>query len=242
MTGHKYKIHWGITGLDWDTMTIDPSERWQATDNSIYFVHNFTDVRMMIDVNLGGKDVNAYAVPDPKDIGWVGKELTEDQLKVKSLTTNVIPPLEADYKSGQSIIFPKDEIREFHWIVNDVGTKRGAAKSTKRLKFDIHRCIGACFIPDPDAKPEAKKRYWSKPESWDYEDKKKGISIKGKVPVEGESFVIQTEWNMELDIPNPPPFNKIEVNGILRVKNSMDFHLQVKKLLIRGGEFGVGNA
>lgn len=64
----------------------------------------------------------------------------------------------------------------------------------------------------------------------------------GKVPVEGESFVIQTEWNMELDIPDPPKFNKIEVNGILRVKNTMDFHLQVKKLLIRGGEFGVGNS
>jgi len=203
-------------------MTIDPSERWQATDNSIYFVHNFTDVRAMIDVNLAGKDVNAY--------------------DADSKTTNVIPPLEADYKSGQSILYPEDEVREFHWIVNDVGTKRGAAKSTKRLKFDIHRCIGPCFVPTSGGVTEAKVRYWSKPESWDYENKELGISIKGKVPVEGESFVIQKEWNMQLDIKDPPPFNKIEVNGILRVKNDMDFHLQVKKLLIIGGEFGVGTA
>jgi hypothetical protein len=28
VTGHKYKIHWGQTGLDYDQMTVDPSERW----------------------------------------------------------------------------------------------------------------------------------------------------------------------------------------------------------------------
>jgi hypothetical protein len=130
----------------------------------------------MIDVNLAGKDVNAY----DKD----------------SKTTNIIPPLEADYKSGQSILYPEDEVREFHWIVNDVGTKRGPNKSTKRLKFDIHRCIGPCFTPIAEGETEAKVRYWSKRESWDYENKELGISIKGKVPVEGESFVIQKEWNM----------------------------------------------
>lgn len=206
-------------------MTLDPSERWEPTDKSIYFVHNFTDVRATIDVKLGGLMVNEYAGEG------------EDKK-----TTNVIPALEADYKSGQSILYPEDEVREFHWIVNDVGTRRGPATSTKRLRFDIHRCFGACFVPTAEGETEAKVRYWSKPESWDYENTELGISIKGKVPEAGESFVIQKEWNMQLDVADPPAFDKIEVNGILRVKNTMDFHLQVKKLLIRGGEFRVGSA
>ena len=45
VTGHKYKIHFGMTGLDYEELTIDASERWEDEDKSIYLVHNWTDVR-----------------------------------------------------------------------------------------------------------------------------------------------------------------------------------------------------
>jgi len=53
VTGHKYKIHFGMTGLDYEELTIDASERWEDWDKSIYFVHNWTDVRMAIDFKVG---------------------------------------------------------------------------------------------------------------------------------------------------------------------------------------------
>lgn len=28
VTGHKYKVHWANTGVDFDRMQIDQSERW----------------------------------------------------------------------------------------------------------------------------------------------------------------------------------------------------------------------
>lgn len=49
-TGHKYKVHWGNSGLDFEKMTLQLSDRWEEGDRSIYLVHNFTDVRAKIEV------------------------------------------------------------------------------------------------------------------------------------------------------------------------------------------------
>ena len=43
--GHKYRIHWGQTGIDFEYMKVYISEEWTPTDESLFFVHNFTDVR-----------------------------------------------------------------------------------------------------------------------------------------------------------------------------------------------------
>ena len=32
VTGHKYKIHWGMTGLDFEGMSATLSRKWQETD------------------------------------------------------------------------------------------------------------------------------------------------------------------------------------------------------------------
>lgn len=48
VTGHKYKIHWGQTGLDWDTMSMTTSEMYRPEDKPIYFVHNYTESRELI--------------------------------------------------------------------------------------------------------------------------------------------------------------------------------------------------
>ena len=45
VTGYKYKIHWGQTGLDWDTMSMSITETYETTDKPIYFVHNHTEAR-----------------------------------------------------------------------------------------------------------------------------------------------------------------------------------------------------
>jgi len=56
VTGKKYKIHWQY-GLDWTKMQMDLSPKWLPTDNSIYFVHNFSDVRASIDFLTGGDNI-----------------------------------------------------------------------------------------------------------------------------------------------------------------------------------------
>ena len=55
--GHKYRIHWGKTGIDFEEMKVLISEEWEPTDKSLYFVHNFTDVRAAIDVKHEGEEL-----------------------------------------------------------------------------------------------------------------------------------------------------------------------------------------
>jgi len=63
VTGHKYKIHWGMVGLDWDSAIADMSERWAETDKSIYLVHNFTDQRAHMDVYLNDVLIENNTIP-----------------------------------------------------------------------------------------------------------------------------------------------------------------------------------
>lgn len=52
--GHKYKIHFGVVGLDFEAITVTVAQPYKPTDDSIYFVHNFTDVREGIEMSSGG--------------------------------------------------------------------------------------------------------------------------------------------------------------------------------------------
>jgi len=54
VTGHKYKFHFGVTGVDFEMLTLTMSERWEETDLPIYMIHNFTDIRAAIDVKFNG--------------------------------------------------------------------------------------------------------------------------------------------------------------------------------------------
>lgn len=56
VTGHKYKMSWGHTGLDFEKMSLTLSERWESNDKPIYFVHNYTDVRALFDVTTSSSD------------------------------------------------------------------------------------------------------------------------------------------------------------------------------------------
>ena len=55
VTGHKYKVHWSATGVDYEKMFIERSEKWLETDKNVYIVHNFSDVRALMDVKVGSQ-------------------------------------------------------------------------------------------------------------------------------------------------------------------------------------------
>lgn len=55
VTGHKYKIHWANTGVDFTQMGMLRSEKWVETDKNLYLIHNFSDVRALMDVTIGGQ-------------------------------------------------------------------------------------------------------------------------------------------------------------------------------------------
>jgi len=50
VTGHKYRIHWGKTGINFEDLSLRIDENFLDTDKSIYLVHNFSDVRAAIEV------------------------------------------------------------------------------------------------------------------------------------------------------------------------------------------------
>jgi len=55
VTGHRYKLNWGIYGLDWEQIQISISERWQEDDKPVNLVFNFTDVRSAMEVDVNGE-------------------------------------------------------------------------------------------------------------------------------------------------------------------------------------------
>jgi len=50
VTGHKYKIHWANTGIDFLGMQMQHSMKWEESDHAIHLVHNFSDDRALIQV------------------------------------------------------------------------------------------------------------------------------------------------------------------------------------------------
>jgi len=53
VTGHKYKIHWAVTGIDFEKIKVEISDKYLETDKNVYIVHNFTDVRGAMNVTRG---------------------------------------------------------------------------------------------------------------------------------------------------------------------------------------------
>ena len=78
VTGHKYRIHWGKTGINFEGLTIKIDENWLDTDKSIYFVHNFSDVRAAIDVKFNGQLVENNTIPASSADYYVGQNLVRN--------------------------------------------------------------------------------------------------------------------------------------------------------------------
>jgi hypothetical protein len=195
-----------MTGVDWDRMSLDISERYLENDDSLYLVHNFTDIRAEMDVKFNG-----------------GKNIANDS----------IAEAPQDYKTGQHILYEDTSIREFHFIVNGAYTEAGKMEKTRKMTAVAHRCKGGkCPEFMPVISPiEKTPRFWSKVEAW---------SKTKVIPIAGENLIIESGWNMHLDLKETPIFDKIEINGRLTFVNDKDIHLRAKKILIRGGELRIG--
>jgi hypothetical protein len=79
-----------VVGLDFEAITMTVAQPYKPTDDSIYFVHNFTDVREGIEVSSGGVMV-------------ANESIAEN---------------EADYLPGQNLVLNETEIRRFHIVMN----------------------------------------------------------------------------------------------------------------------------
>jgi hypothetical protein len=57
-----------MTGLNFERISWEISERWEETDKSIYIVHNFSDVRALQEVKVDGQLFENNTIPeDPAD-------------------------------------------------------------------------------------------------------------------------------------------------------------------------------
>lgn len=116
-------------------------------------------------------------------------------------------------------------------------------QNSDRNTFTLERleCIsfGGCSsqtVPD-EGSIETAYRYWSNPNSW------ATSGSAGAVPVAGADVVIQSTWNMVLDITDPPVFRSIEINGRLTIQNDgKTYNLQAYLIYVRKGELIVGTS
>ena len=82
-----------------------------------------------------------------------------------------------------------------------------------------------------DDEIEEEPRYWSDPRSWQT----------NKLPVEGEDVIIESAWNMILDIPETPLLRTLEINGRLTVQNDgKSYQINTFLIYVRRGELIVG--
>ena len=111
----------------------------------------------------------------------------------------------------------------------------GQAEDTLKFKFIRDECItvGGCNNKNMpgDEEIEEDPRYWSDTRSWQT----------NKLPVEGEDVIIESSWNMILDIPETPILRSLEINGRLTVQNDgSSYELKSYLIYVRKGELIVG--
>lgn len=142
ITGHKYKISWGTTGIDFEKMRLSLSERWEADDKNIIFVHNFTDVRESYIVKAGGQKRLNATLPAPVKI-----------------TDNFQP---GDW-------YFNNDTEYFYLGVN--GKNSSDLYSEFRITLEGVRCVDSCFeivldgINDTNV-TNSTSMLWSDPTSW----------------------------------------------------------------------------
>ena len=139
VTGHKYRLHWE-SGLDFDKMQVEISERWKPTDLDTFFVFNYTESREAVNFtnNYGNKP---------------SVQIANGTLETKA---------PADYVSGDNLVKNHTDIRTFEFVVN------GKAPANRLLKVQPLMCItGVCALAAVEEKKlENRTRLWSEPKDW----------------------------------------------------------------------------
>ena len=111
VTGHKYKIHWGLLGTNFDGMDVMIPQHYGEDDGDIYLVHNFTENRESLFVTKDGV------------------------LKAN----DTIPDVASRYVSGQNVVYPYEGTpsNEFHLIING----KGKASTMSEVHINIASCL-----------------------------------------------------------------------------------------------------
>ena len=80
----------------------------------------------------------------------------------------------------------------------------------RRLDLTGVRCIGGCPQKGIEERPlDLVPRYWSNPSAWD--------NLPGRIPIEGDAVVVESGWNMIMDIEQTPELASLQINGKLTV-------------------------
>ncbi len=98
VTGKKYRIHWQ-KGVDFTKMQINLSPHWKTTDKDVYFVHNFTDVRVKYDFLTAGQ---------------------------KNLNGTLFDPNTTLRQTGAFALYNETAVRELHFIINGKNQARNS--------------------------------------------------------------------------------------------------------------------
>lgn len=85
-------------------------------------------------------------------------------------------------------------------------------------------------IDDEDLPDEDFERFWSDTANWP----------NNELPREGEDVVINSTWNMVLDIGETPCYRLLSVYGRLTFSDELDVHLHAKHVSIRSGSLTIG--
>jgi len=123
-------------------MNVYIGEEYTPDDESLFFVHNFTDVRAEIKVR---DEENGIVIPN-----------------------NTIPSNPADYVAGQNLVLnntipndPREQL--FSFIINGKNMTRW---KEKRMTFIGTRCIGSCNEEIVETDEVGDEILWSNPKSW----------------------------------------------------------------------------
>lgn len=124
-------------------------------------------------------------------------------------------------------------VQELHWVVNGKNQGNGWSEwAETKYEFTAIKCVTGCGEVIVEVEEvESEYRYWSDVKNWPNET----------LPKEGDKVEIMSGWKMFLDIPNPPKFHTININGILYFNDTMDIHLQAIIIYVRAGELHIGN-
>jgi len=237
VTGHKYKAHWGVVGIDFTDFQLEMSERWRNTDKPIYMVHNFTNQRHALNVFNGNNQVANNTLPktwDPsgKTVYDVGVNLvingtmkdptaglvTETPKEGESTTTPAVKKAsEQGSKFLKYIISPKERSDKNLW-------KR------QNLKFKGIFCIYHCNVEvDNNVDIPMVDYKWSEAATWK-------STTAGRSPIAGEDLIVPAGWNLILDIAETPLLKKITVFGGITFSTELpSVHLKAYIISVRGG-------
>ena len=136
--------------------------------------------------------------------------------------------LASELTLGDNIVYNDTETREFEFVVNYKDESLG-----KEILIEGLKCLtGTCNTNTvEEVELEEGSRLWSDPANWP----------NGELPVEGDDVVVESGWNMYLDLEETPIFDSLEINGRLTfMVDDYDITLNTKLLYVRAGELLIG--